>query len=208
VGDVLTRGNACLAAVTAVALLSGACVPRIDSHAPAEPLALTYDASGGGWAHLSQPGWFSCDVPGRPSSAMTDDRAPAGVFSFKKIVLQTQTARFGINLVEFANPADVSDARSGVLEQYAKKDAASGLRVTARNAIDVDGFHGDEIATEAAPGSSTNGAPYPVVSRLRVLVQGNRFYIVQCTSPAEHVADCERFFVSFHLETDRTPSGR
>ncbi len=181
-----------------------ACAPRVPAHVPAGP-SVAMTAQDSGWVRVREPGWMYVEFPASPVVRAVPDRFARGAFEFRQLRLQTPTGLFIVNYVEFDERRDAEDALALLRDRFASSPQP-GVHITATSEVSIDGRKAYAFDAVADPNSEINGAPTPVFTRARALLDGSRMYFFQHTAPGTTpTADGDAFLSSFHLEGNSSP---
>jgi hypothetical protein len=170
--------------------------PMIDARSPSSP-PLEAPAPDG-WTTVTQPGWMHADFPAAPRGFSREDRTHQGRYAWKGLNVQSPGAYVELRYVEYRDPKDVAEAKAGLPRKL--ESLPPGVHAQKIEPISVAGAEGMRLLADVDPKSSTNGAPFALIERTQWLWQGGRLFWMDCATPKEKVAICERFFASFTIE--------
>ena len=179
-------------------LLTGCAVePLIDVRSPSSA-PLSAPASDG-WTTLTLPGWMHVDFPAAPQELSRWDRTHQGRYAWKGLHVQLPSAYVELRYVEFRDPKDIAEAKATLPRTL--ENLPPGVHAEKIEPVSLAGAEGTRLLAEVDPKSSTNGAPFALVERTQWLWQGGRLFWMDCATPKEKSAICERFLASFTLES-------
>jgi hypothetical protein len=179
-------------------LLTG-CLPEpmIDARSPSSP-PLSAPAPDG-WTRVTQPGWMHVDFPASPQGFSRWDHTHQGRYAWKGLGVQIPGAYVELRYLEYRDPKDIAEAKAALPRKL--ENLPPGVHAEKIEPVSVAGAEGTRLLAEVDPKSSTNGAPFALLERTQWLWQGGRVFWMDCATPKEKIAICERFLASFTLES-------
>jgi hypothetical protein len=144
------------------------------------------------------------EFPAPPKAVERWDLTHPGRYLWKGLVTQTGEGYVELRYVEFRDPKDVAEAKAALPEKW--KTLPPGIHVDSVEPVSLGGGAGEKAHLRVDASSSTNGAPFPLVEQTQWVWQGGRLFWMDCATPVEKAANCDRFLASFTIEA--SPPGR